>query len=111
MLTTAAMSNEVAQTISNRDWNSSMTAEALTALAATSASFTDNSVPVLERELRAERLVLGLDRLFKSLHPDPAAPGSAELAALFDAVQDPSQFDPQSFAKFLQKFADAVPKK
>jgi hypothetical protein len=102
-------SNEVAQTVSKCDWRPAMTIDMLTKLIGTSSSFTDNSVPLAERELRAERLVLGLDRLFKSLHPDAAtAPGHAELAALFDAVQDRNQFDPTAFAKQLQKFADAI---
>ncbi len=73
---------------------------------------TDNSVPLPERELRAERLVLGLDRLFKSLYPEPSSPGQTELSELFAAVQDRDQFDPQAFSKLLQKFADVVtPKK
>lgn len=109
---TTAWSNQLAQTISGRDWKPEMSADALAALSATSANFTDNSIPLPERELRAERLVLGLDRLFKSLHPEPSAPGQAELSALFAAVQDRDQFNPQKFSSLLQKFADAVtPKK
>ena len=89
-----------------------MSGDDLSALAGTSASFTDDSTPLAERELRAERLVLGLDRLFKSLHKEPSAPGQAELSALFDAVQDPAQFNPRTFSSLLQKFADVVtPKK
>ncbi len=108
----SAWSNQLAKTFSNLDWKPELSAENLTALAATSSSFTDNAVPLAERELRAERLVLGLDRLFKSLHPEPKAPGQAELSALFDAVQDRDQFDAQKFASLLQKFADVVtPKK
>jgi hypothetical protein len=105
-------SNQMAETISNRDWNTQMSSDTLTALTATAAAFTDNNVPLAERELRAERLALGLDRLFKSLHPDPHAAGHAELSALFDAVQDRDRFDPQNFSASLQKFAAAVtPKK
>jgi hypothetical protein len=108
----AAWSNQLARTISSRDWKPTMSADALTALAATSGSFLDNRVPLPERELRAERLVLALDRLFKSLHPEPSPPGQAELAALFAAVQDHNHFDPQSFSKLLQKFTNVVtPKK
>ncbi len=107
-----AWSNDLAQSTSGHEWKSTMTGDGLAALSATSASFTDNSVPLAEREVRAERLVLGLDRLFKSLHPEPSAPGHAELSALFDAVQDRDQFDAQKFASLLQKFANvATPKK
>jgi hypothetical protein len=108
----AAWSNNTAHLISGQEWNSTKSTHALAALAGTSTTFTDATVPVAERELRAERLVLGLDRLFKSLHPDSAtAPGHAELAALFAAVQDRNQFDPASFSKALQKFADAIRKR
>ena len=109
---TAAWSNQLAETISGRDWNLAMSNEALIALAATSGSFTDNGVSLAERDLRAERLVLGLDRLYKSLHKESSSPGHAELSALFDAVQDRPHFNPQSFSTLLQKFADAAtPKK
>ena len=104
----AAWGNALAQTLSSRDWKPSLTGDTLTALAGTSISFADDKVPNAERELRAERLVLGLDRLFKSLHGESSAPGQAELAALFDAVQDRTQFDPQKFSQLLQKFSDAI---
>jgi hypothetical protein len=108
----AAFSNQVAQDYSTLDWKPTMSTDALAALAGTSNSFADNGVPLPERELRAERLVLGLDRLFKSLHQEPSAPGQAELSALFAAVQDRAQFNPKTFSTLLQKFADAVtPKK
>ncbi len=105
---TAAWSNSVAQTISGRDWNSTMTSSTLDALVGTSSSFTDGSVPLAERQFRAERLVLGLDRLYKASHPDVAAPGQAELSALFDAVQDRARFDATGFSQDLQKFGDAI---
>jgi hypothetical protein len=103
-----AWSNGLAQSLSATDWKATMSSDGLTALAATSASFNDNSVPVAERELRAERLVLGLDRLFKSIHGNSTAPGQAELSALFAAVQDRNQFNAQTFSQSLQKFADAI---
>ena len=104
----AVWSHDLAQTFSKQAWNADMTGRTLAALAGTSSGFTDNGVPKDERELRAERLVLGLDRLFKAVHDDKAAPGSAELAALFPLVQDRTRFDPQAFAAQLQKFAAAI---
>ena len=107
----AAWSNQVAQAYSMMDpkLETTMTTNAMAALAGSSGSFTDSSVALPERELRAERLVLGLDRLFKALHKDDAdAPGQAELTALFAAVQDRAKFDAQTFSSALQKFADAV---
>jgi hypothetical protein len=107
----AYWADQFARTISERPWTTGMTRQTLDALAGTSSSFTDNSVALPERELRAERLVLGLDRLFKSLHPEQSAPGQAELSALFAAVQDRDRFDPQAFSTSLQKFAEAVASK
>jgi Cytochrome c554 and c-prime len=105
---TAWWSNGAAQKISEHDWTSAMSSHYLACLLLISDSFTDNTVPLPERALRAERLVLGLDRLFKSLHPEPTSPGQIELTALFAAVQDRDQFDPQAFAKALQKFAGVI---
>jgi hypothetical protein len=109
---TAAWSNQVAQTISEHDWTPAMSAQALACLAGGSDNFLDDRVPLPERTLRAERLVLGLDRLFKSLHQESSSPGQAELSALFAAVQDRDQFNPKVFSALLQKFAEVVtPKK
>jgi Cytochrome c554 and c-prime len=108
----ADWANGTAKSFSANEWKPTMSSDGLIALAATSSSFLDNNISLAERELRAERLVLGLDRLFKSLHKDSSAPGHAELAALFDAVQDRAAFNPQQFSTLLQKFADAAtPKK
>ncbi len=104
----AAWSNQLAQNISAHEWTSAMTQKTLTGLAGSSLDFTHDGISPAQSQLRAERLVLGLDRLFKALHGNDAAPGSAELAALFDSVQDRTQFDPQKFSGQLQKFADAI---
>jgi len=104
----AAWGNMLAQWFSTIEWSPELTRENLTSLSSTSATFTDNTTPLPERELRAERLVLGLDRLFKSLHPEPNSPGQIELNALFAAVQDRDQFDPQKFSSLLQKFAATI---
>jgi hypothetical protein len=109
--TTAPWSDQIAQTISRQAWNSARSFDVLVALTATTNSFTDNTVPIAERELRAERLVLGLDRLYKSTRPAPNAPGQAELTALFEAVQDRDHFDAPTFAQRLQKFANAIGKR
>jgi hypothetical protein len=108
---TAAWSNQLGQTISDQDWSPTKSTDALAALAGTSNSFLDNTVPLVDRELRAERLVLGLDRLFKALHKDESAPGQTELSELFDAVQDRAQFNPTHFSSLLQNFAEAISSK
>ena len=108
----APWSNQVAQTVSGREWIPETSRQALTALSGASGTFLDNGVPLPEREMRAERLVLGLDRLFKSLHPESSAAGQPELSALFAAVQDRAHFNPREFSTLLQKFSNTVtPKK
>jgi hypothetical protein len=104
----ATWSNQQAQSLSNLPWNIEVSRTMLKGLAGTSDSFFNKEDSAREKEFRAERLVLGLDRLFKGLNGIAAAPGNTELAALFDAVQDRNQFDPQVFATRLQKFADAI---
>ncbi len=104
----AAWSNTVAQTTSAQPWTPQLSTSVLGTLAGTSSSFTDDAVSLDDREQRAERLVLALDRLFKAVNQDAAAPGQAKLAALFDAVQDPEHFDPRNFSSLLQDFADEI---
>lgn len=106
----ADWSDQLAQAISSRGWTPAMSTDALVALSATADSFADATIPRSERELRAERLVLGLDRLFKSLHKESSAPGQAELSSLFAAVQDRDHFDPKAFSELLKKFAEATTK-
>ncbi len=104
----ALWGNALAQQFSAQPWSPALTSENLTSLAGTAPDFTDGHETRDEQQRRAERLVLGLDRLFKSLHGDKSAPGSTELAALFAAVQDRERFDPQAFGAQLQKFAAAI---
>lgn len=106
----ASWSNQLAQTISGRAWKASSSEEILSALAGTSGSFTDGAVPVAERERRAERLAIGLDRVFKSIHSEAGAPGEKELNALFAEVGDSAKFNPKSFADALGNFSSAIKK-
>jgi hypothetical protein len=118
----ASWSNQLAQTISNEDWSAAETQQTLAALAGSADTFRDGNVATPEQAARAVRLVLALDRLLKATHPlpeinplrrqpppAPPLPGEAELATLFDLVQeDPKTFDAKKFADSLQKFADIV---
>ena len=110
----ATWSDQLAQNVSGQTWDQAMTSESLTALAATADSFLDDHVSHLEQAMRAERLVMALDRLSKSLNGastgQPPA-GEAELSALFDAVHSREAFDPRAFSDELHKFADAIAKK
>ncbi len=105
-------STRFSQSVSHLDWTHPLTVKALQALSGSSAYFDHPEASQTAKALRAERLVLGLDRLFKALAPDPTSPGQTELKVLFAAVQDREQFDPRSFAQSLRQFAAVVePKK
>ena len=114
------------------DWNSDQTKEALNDLAGVSDSFQDASghITDLEQVLRAERLSMALDRLFKAVNKDvyvsatkepsnwvypprvasntDRPKGEAELKAIFAAVQDREKFDRVAFAGLLKQFATAI---
>lgn len=60
-----------------------------------------------ENARRAERLVLGLDRVFKSLRPEERSPAvDAHLDALFERVQSIPDFDRDAFARDAAKLDD-----
>ncbi|HEX4138965.1 MAG TPA: multiheme c-type cytochrome [Candidatus Methylacidiphilales bacterium] len=115
-----AWAAQAAETVSNQPWSEARTRETLAALAGLSDDFRESKAPLAEQAEFAQRLVLGLDRLLKATHPlppsnpmkpsppQPPMPGDAELAALFDEVQDSANFDAKKFADSLQKFAAVV---
>lgn len=115
-----AWATQEAQRISAAKWTDDQTRVVLTALARQSDNYRNSKDPQADLHVRAQRLVLALDRLLKATHPIPQAnplkppvavpplPGDAELGVLFNEVQDPSNFDPKKFADSLQKFADVV---
>jgi hypothetical protein len=104
-------SNQMAQTVSGEPWSDERTQQAFAALAGSADAFRDTKVGAESQRARAERLVLGLDRLFKATHPErgqemPA--GAAELTALFDQVREGATFNAANFANALEKFADVA---
>ena len=64
------------------------------------------SVPVLAR--RAERLVLGLDRLLAASDPKLEAKVEQELKELFRLAQSLPDFNPTAFSAALERFARAL---
>lgn len=90
-------------------WTHDLTKSLLGKLAATNPAFLDHSPSVPEQARRAERLVLGLDRLLASLPANqrPAA-ASAALDRLFRLAQSPADFKPADFARELAAFETAV---
>lgn len=99
-----------AQTAAGLTWSDQSSAADLAALAKTSADFSGVSQPIAAR--RAERLVLGLDRLVTNLpeYKDNPSVQSA-LNDLFKLAQSVPDFDPTAFAASLDKFSQALASK
>jgi hypothetical protein len=83
-----------------------MTSSVLGALTETVPDFR-KELPALRHALRAERLVLALDRLLAS-SPPPSA--EAEIDELFKLTQSLPDFDPARFSGALEKLARALDK-
>ncbi len=100
--------DSVAQTASGLTWSDQQSESDLAALAKTSADFT-GGVPHPAAARRAERLVLGLDRLVTNLpaYKDNQAVQSA-LNDLFKLSQSLPDFDPAAFAQALDKFNQSL---
>jgi hypothetical protein len=100
--------DELARELEAR-WATEHGAVVLRRLALSAGEFRDSSVTRLEQAYRAERLVLGLDRLLAAW-PERAAAKvcSPALDRLFAAAQSVPDFAPESFATRLDEFEKAL---
>jgi hypothetical protein len=91
------------------DWRAGEGVEMLRRAAGTAEDFRDPGVSRLEQAYRAERLVLGLDRLLAAW-PERVRARAAGPAAdkLFEAAQSVPDFEPARFAASLEAFAVKV---
>lgn len=90
-------------------WSNEMTKAVLKNLSSAHADFRNDATSNLEQARRAERLVLGLDRLLGSLPADQRrAAANASLNTLFRLAQSPADFSPVDFANQLSSFAQAL---
>ncbi len=90
-------------------WASGDGVKALRGLAGAGADFRAAGVSRLEQAYRAERLVLGLDRLLAAWSARGSAKGAeSALERLFAAAQSVPDFQPAQFAGLLDEFAEAV---
>lgn len=90
-------------------WSNETTKSLLKNLSSAHAEFRNDATSNLEQARRAERLVLGLDRLFGSLPADQRRPAAnASLNALFKLAQSPADFSSVDFANQLASFAQAL---
>jgi hypothetical protein len=96
-----AAADKLSRTAAEADWSVEMTSSILAALAKTSADFRAE-LPAQQHALRAERLVLALDRLLAST---PRSAAEASLNDLFKFAQSLPDFDPARFSAALDKFA------
>ena len=89
-------------------WTPAKTEALLHQLASAAPAFRhpEISVPVLAR--RAERLVLGLDRLLAASDPKLEAKVEPELKVLFRLAQSLPNFSPAEFSAALDRFARAL---
>jgi hypothetical protein len=90
-------------------WTVADGAKALRALAGSAEAFRDAKVSRLEQAYRAERLVLGLDRLLAAW-PERARAHEAgpALDKLFAAAQSVPDFNPELFAEALETLSVSV---
>jgi hypothetical protein len=107
-----AAEREAAQEIArevDQKWTAGQGVVALRRLAGSAEAFRDPAVSRLEQAYRAERLVLGLDRLLAAW-PERARASAAgpALDKLFAAAQSVPDFEPGAFAALLEELAAAV---
>jgi hypothetical protein len=98
--------DKLARAAAEITWSAEMTSSILSALAKTGPDFRDD-LPKQQHALRAERLVLALDRLLASA-PHPKA--DTHLNELFKLTQSLPDFDPARFSAALDQFKLALEK-
>jgi len=99
-----AAADKLARSAADISWSTEMTSSILVTLARAAPDFR-KELPALQQALRAERLVLALDRLLAS-SPRPTA--EAELDELFKLTQSVPDFDPARFGGALEKLARSL---
>lgn len=106
---TQARSDDLARKVSEIKWTAELTRKILDALATTSGDFKAKEPIQSIQARRAERLVLGLERLVLASDSTVKLAADSQLNELFSLVQSLPDFDPAKFAQALEKFSDALP--
>ena len=101
-----AAADKLARSAADVSWSADMTSSVLGVLARVAPDFR-KELPAQQHALRAERLVLALDRLLAS-SPRPTA--EADLNELFRLTQSSPDFDPARFSGALEELARALEK-
>lgn len=100
--------DSLAKRVAREHWSEAQVHGHLTRLASTHDQFSTAS-NAEEWAQRAERLVLGLERLAVALKLNNNPALSPRLDQLFKDVQSRPDFSPRQFAEHLKAFADAIP--
>ena len=103
----ARAADDLAREVAGQNWNDSEIRARLEKLAATHPTFADMK-PSAEVAQRAERTVLGLERLLVGLKWNTNSALSPKLDELFKDVQSRPDFSPAAFATHLKSFHEAA---
>lgn len=106
--TVPAWSDQLARTVAAKNGSAAATRAQLAALAASHGDFKNAAIPQPLQARRAERLVLGLDRLLAPLKLEKKSPPNVKLDQLFKDAQSLPDFDPARFAAHLAEFELAL---
>jgi hypothetical protein len=91
------------------NWNIDSTKARMTKLVDAAEAFTRTDVSREVHAHRAERIVLGLERLLVALNVDQKSAASVKLDVLFKDIQSRPDFEPEKFAEHLREFKAALP--
>jgi hypothetical protein len=98
----------VARKTAEANWTTTDVRSQLDKLAARHAEFAGAAAPYSEWAIRAERLVLGLERLLVALQLNKNSMLSPKLDQLFKDIQSRPSFSPNQFAEHLKSFGEAL---
>ena len=93
------ISDDVAKRVDEMNWSADLTRRCLATLSKTGGDFKNKNIAQKIHARRAERLVLGLDRLSTRLEGTPNQSLNAAVNRLFKLVQSVPDFEPEAFAK------------
>lgn len=106
---TESAPDAIARAAAGRDWSTADTATVLRAMAGSGAEFRAGAATVSVQARRAERLVLGLDRLLAVSSEATAKSVETEVNGLFKLAQSRRDFVPARFASVLEALASKLP--
>ncbi len=101
-------SDQLARDAAGKKGSASATRAQLAALAALQSDFKNAAIAQPLQARRAERLVLGLDRLLAAFKLEKKSAPSVKLDQLFKDVQSLPDFDPARFAAHLGEFEESL---